>query len=123
MYKASFTFADIPCGEYQVAVYKPGYPAVTGTLYLGTHGITADESISENINVWDIVRLGDIDRNGTVDFADVLYLKRHLAEWEGYEQAGLSCADVNHDGEINHKDLIILEKHIAGYSGYESLEN
>lgn len=123
MYKASFTFDDIPCGEYQVAVYKPGYPVVTGTLYLGTDGITADESISENINVWDIVRLGDIDRNGTVDFADVLYLKRHLADWEGYEQAGMSCADVNHDGEINHKDLIILEKHLAGYSGYESLEN
>ena len=123
LYRASFTFDNIPCGEYQVAVYKPGYPVVTGTFYLGTGGLTADESINESVNVWNIVSLGDVDKSGTVDFVDALYLKRYLADWAGYRNVDMKYADINCDGIVNIEDVSILERYIAGYSENEMINN
>lgn len=65
--------------------------------------------------------LGDIDANYKVDFADALWLKRYLADWDYYRNIGRQEADLDWNGKITASDLMILERHIAGWAGYESL--
>lgn len=67
------------------------------------------------------VRCGDVDENGRVDFADVFWLKRAIAGWDGYGNIDSTISDVNKDGAINLDDLLILEKHVAGWKEYETL--
>mgnify|MGYP002560284487 CR=1 FL=1 len=64
---------------------------------------------------------GDIDGNDKVDFADALYLKRHIAGWDAYKTIDAVTSDLNNDGEVDLQDLIILEKHIAGWTGYQNI--
>ena len=66
-------------------------------------------------------RWGDVDKNGKVDFADVLFLKRCTAGWHQYQNIDGTAADINTDGKIDITDLMILERHIAGWKGYEIL--
>lgn len=56
-----------------------------------------------------------------VDLSDVLYFKRYLAGWYGYDRVEKRTADLNLDSEVNAADLMILERHLAGWSGYETL--
>ncbi len=67
------------------------------------------------------VKYGDIDKNDKTDFADALWLKRYLADWDNYRYIGRREADVDRDGKITASDLMILERHIGGWTGYESL--
>ena len=64
--------------------------------------------------------LGDLDGDGKINAADVLYLKRALAGWEGYE-LNFSASNTNGDDKLDQADVMVLERHIAGWNGYESL--
>ena len=64
---------------------------------------------------------GDVDDNLKVDFADALYLKRHIAGWDAYKTIDAVTSDLNNDGEVDLQDLIILEQHIAGWTGYQNI--
>ena len=64
---------------------------------------------------------GDVDGNYNIDSADVLKLRRFLAQWKGYDNLKSGAADLDSDGEITLKDITILERHIAGWRGYEKL--
>ncbi len=64
---------------------------------------------------------GDVDGNGTVDYADVLCIKRYLAEWDNYGDANNVAADLDQDGKVTIADVEILERHIAGWTGYKTL--
>lgn len=63
---------------------------------------------------------GDADGNKKVDYSDVLYIKRYLAEWRNYQNISES-ADTNGTNDVEMDDLIILERHVAGWSGYAML--
>lgn len=63
---------------------------------------------------------GDADGNKRVDYSDVLYMKRYLAEWKNYQNIS-ETADTNGTDDVEMDDLIILERHIAGWSGYAML--
>ena len=68
--------------------------------------------------------LGDIDRNGKIDFVDALYLRRYVAGWSGYTLADASVANVHIDAEdnkIDDADVIALERYIAGWKDYKTL--
>ncbi len=60
---------------------------------------------------------GDVDGNDAVDFADALYLKRHIAGWDAYKTIDTATSDLNKDGEVDIQDLMLLEQHIAGWTG------
>lgn len=62
-----------------------------------------------------------VGRDGTVDTADILYLKRYLAMWRGYDEAALCTADLNRDGIVGPADVMILERHVAGWKQYQDL--
>lgn len=64
---------------------------------------------------------GDVDGNDKVDFADALYLKRHIAGWDAYKTIDTVTSDLNNDGEVNIRDLMLLEQHIAGWTGSGTL--
>lgn len=64
--------------------------------------------------------LGDLDGDGKIHAADVLYLKRALAGWEGYE-LNFSASNTNGDDKLDQADAMVLERHIAGWKGYKSL--
>lgn len=72
------------------------------------------------ITIYDASR-GDLDRNGKVDFADALYLKRHTALWPNYQSINKGPADLNRDGKVSLQDLMILERHVASWKDYEKL--
>lgn len=76
---------------------------------------------SEPIKVLGPVECGDADTNGVIDFADVLWLKRHVAEWNGYSDIYMKSADVSNDGKADEADIMILERYLAGWTGYEKL--
>ena len=65
--------------------------------------------------------LGDIDANYKVDFADALWLKRYLADWDHYRNIGRRESDLDNNGKITASDLMILERHVASWKGYEKL--
>lgn len=67
------------------------------------------------------VKYGDVDKNDKTDFADALWLKRYLADWDNYRYIGRREADLDRDGKITASDLMILERHIASWKGYEKL--
>ncbi len=121
LYLAMFSFEAIPLGEYDVAIYKPGYPIVFYDLEVGAGGITRNRALQ--LGSWYINSFGDVDCDWDVNAADVLILKRYIAGWEGYgeDRINATTADINGDGEIDIKDLMLLEKHIAGWTGFEDL--
>lgn len=66
--------------------------------------------------------LGDLDGNNNVSLADVLYLKKYIANYDGFV-ADIGNADFNFDGKINLKDVAYLRRNLADYEGYELKTN
>ena len=62
-----------------------------------------------------IYEMGDVDLSGKVDIADVTYIRRYLAEYEGlvFDDFRLSLADTYCDDEIDIGDAICLQRHLA----------
>lgn len=52
---------------------------------------------------------GDLDKNGTVDENDKLYLDRYTAGWAGYDTLDVDVADMNGDGVVNGSDIESLK--------------
>ncbi len=123
LYLAMFSFEAIPLGEYDVAIYKPGYPLIFYDLKVEEGGITRNSALK--LGSWYINSFGDVDCDWDVNAADALILKRHIAGWTGYEEDKINtnAANINGDDEINIEDLMLLEKHIAGWTGFEDLSS
>ncbi|MBE6661349.1 MAG: hypothetical protein E7605_08120 [Ruminococcaceae bacterium] len=62
---------------------------------------------------------GDVNDDGNVNGLDVAVFRRHLANWEGYEEINESAADVNRDGVVDLIDVVILRRYLAGWDGVE----
>ncbi|MBE7001271.1 MAG: hypothetical protein E7421_01035 [Ruminococcaceae bacterium] len=106
-------------------------PTLEGVTAIG--GLSANKTIAYNENRWsmfryikivpgeDVVLVGDINGDGSVNSLDSLVLAKHLADWADYSDIDLLAADVNGDGKVTNIDYVILERHIAGWEGYETL--
>lgn len=46
-------------------------------------------------------------------------LRRHLAQWQGYDNIVKLAADVNEDGNIDLLDATILRRYLAGWDGVQ----
>ena len=53
---------------------------------------------------------GDANKDGQLDEADVTYIERYLAGWEGYGKP--EYGDINGDGVVNGADLDLLKSQI-----------
>ena len=57
---------------------------------------------------------GDTDKNGTVDIADAVLLKKYLIKQADMESISFDCADMDDDGRICVTDFLILKRKILG---------
>lgn len=60
---------------------------------------------------------GDINGDNKITVADVVYLTRYFAEWDGYT-FDPSVADVNGDGKVTVADAVYLARCLAEWDGY-----
>ncbi|MCR5151325.1 MAG: InlB B-repeat-containing protein, partial [Clostridiales bacterium] len=60
---------------------------------------------------------GDVNEDGEVDDADIIYLQRWYAGWQGYSVKTVT-GDLNGDGEVDDADIIYLQRWYAGWQGY-----
>lgn len=104
---ATFTFAVSPLadGRY-TATLLAGVIADAGGVKLDGGG-KGQPGTDYPFNF--LVLTGDLDRDGKVDFADLVTLARHY----GQTNTTYSQGDVNYDGVVDFKDLAILARHYA----------
>ena len=64
------------------------------------------------------IKIGDVDGNGTINLADVLKLRRYLANSSKWNLSDIekTRADVNQDGQWNVTDVLKLRRYIAASS-------
>ena len=60
---------------------------------------------------------GDVNMDGEVNAIDVAFIRRHLANWNGYEEVCIDAADVNKDGTVNATDVALLRRYLANWDG------
>lgn len=62
-----------------------------------------------------IYEMGDVDLGGTLDIADVIYIRRHLAKLEGavFDEFKLTLADTYYDRIVDIADAMALQRHLA----------
>lgn len=62
-----------------------------------------------------IYEMGDVDLGGSLDIADVIYIRRHLAQLEGavFNEFKLTLADSYYDGIVDIADAMALQRHLA----------
>lgn len=83
----------------------------TSVTELGTTGVTVKA-----------VPWGDVNGDGRVDVSDVVYLKRYLVAWSGYEKLpDPTASDLNRDGRVDITDVVILKRHLVRWDGYVTL--
>lgn len=122
LYYTEFCFKKIPSekyGEYQIAMYKPGCPVRMYRQTVEGVGKTLAEALDEK--AWWLTLLGDVNEDWKIDYKDALLMKRHYAEWKGYENIDQFTGDINGNGTIDLEDIMRVERHIAGYETYKDL--
>ena len=60
---------------------------------------------------------GDINGDGKVTMADLVYFSRYFAGWAGYT-VDSKAADVNNDSKVTMADIVYLARYFAGWKGY-----
>ena len=123
----TISMGGVPTGEYIAVVYNSRQGLYYNKIEIGmsgkTVGLAADIAYIAQTGECNlhIFTYGDVDGNGKVDFADVLWAKRYLAEWSEYEEAEKFAIDINCDGAPDIDDIAYIARYIAGWEGYETL--
>ena len=62
-----------------------------------------------------IYEMGDVDLGGTLNIADVIYIRRHLAKLEGaiLNDFKLTLADTYYDGVVDIADAMAMQRYLA----------
>jgi hypothetical protein len=69
-----------------------------------------------------VLRNGDVNKDGAINFADVTYLANHAVHRSGYDAVEDTIAEVNGDGSVNFADVTYLANYAVHRSGYEKLK-
>ena len=120
--------AALPTETYLVAAYNSGKKTFYyQKLKVGDTGLSrgvvvdfSNHDVNEESRVHTFL-YGDVDQNGKIDFADVLYAKRYLASWNNYRAIDDFATDVNLNGKVEIDDISIISRYVAGWEGYEKL--
>jgi hypothetical protein len=90
-------------------------------LQVNATDITGKSNISVSIESL-VMNNGDVNEDGSVDFADVTYLANHVVSTAGYESMEDTVADVNGDSFVDFADATYLANHVVSTAGYEELK-
>ena len=69
-----------------------------------------------------VMKNGDVNEDGSVNFGDVTYLANHVVSTAGYESMEDGIAEVNGDSSVNFGDVTYLANHVVSTAGYEVLK-
>ena len=109
LFQCTYTFQNIPAGEYTLEVSKKGHATREYTVTITDGAATQDV---------EIYLLGDINMSGVVEQADWIILRQHLLGNLTGEYAlndyQLCLADVDEDETVKQADWIILRQHLLG---------
>ncbi len=117
----------VPAGEYLAAIYNSWQGLYYNKIEIRTGGeavgLAADIASIAQTKVCNFhtFTYGDVDDSGKIDFADVLWAKRYLAGWSGYEGAEKFALDVDCDGTSDIDDITCIARYLAGWQGYDKL--
>ena len=115
---------DTSNGSIIVLTFKVSKDAVVNNVYDIELTYSAGNVVDENYQNVDLViengsitvahLQGDVNADGVVDVADVITLRRYLADAEGYGVTiDMELSDMNGDTVITVADLIMLRRHIV----------
>ena len=66
-----------------------------------------------NVFVYDVVVIGDLNSDGEADIADIIKLSRHIIGIDQiYDQTLIKAGDVNNDGDVDIGDIIKISRYI-----------
>ena len=100
-YSQSYTFPNVPAGNYTLKVEKKGHAPFTKGITVGS------SSVTENVTVY---LIGDVNKDGGVDVADMQRLYNHLNNTDPLGDTGV--ADVNGDKTVDVADMQRLYNHL-----------
>ena len=60
------------------------------------------------------VQYGDVNNDGEINTADLVYISKYLAGHEIPESVNITNGDINGDGKITQADLVVLGKYVSG---------
>jgi len=107
--------ASVGTAGWNGSAYVPHELPVNATDEYGN----SNTSVSVELMV---MKNGDVNGDGIVNFVDVTYLANHLVGTPGYEDMEDNIADVNGDSIVNFVDVTYLANHLVGTLGYEELK-
>jgi len=107
--------ASVGTAGWNGSAYVPHELPVNATDEYGN----SNTSVSVELTV---MKNGDVNGDGIVNFVDVTYLANHLVGTPGYEDMEDNIADVNGDSIVNFVDVTYLANHLVGTPGYEELK-
>ncbi len=100
-YSQSYSFPTVPAGNYTLKVEKKGHAPFTKGITVGSSNVT------ENVTVY---LIGDVNKDGVVDVADMQRLYNHLNNTDPLGDTGV--ADVNGDKTVDVADMQRLYNHL-----------
>ena len=109
------TNASVGSAVFEAGDYVPQLLQVNATDEYGNSNISICIELT-------VMKNGDIDRDGDVDFDDGLYLVRHTLNVPGYKEAlpvPYTIADVDGDGGVDFDDGLYLVRHTLNAPGYK----
>ena len=57
---------------------------------------------------------GDVNRDGEIDFEDILKINKHRLEKQKLEGVDLIAGDINKDGKTDFEDILMINKYRLG---------
>ena len=65
-------------------------------------------------NKYDVVVLGDINKDGNVNSGDLLKIRQHMLRTNSLSGIDFTAANLNFDGYVNSGDLLKIRQHMLG---------
>ncbi len=105
-YEQTYSFRDVPDGEYKLAIWKPGYGVVISTVDTGAGTVVQEAA--------DLYLMGDVNGDGKVNVTDINIIRLSILGRRELTKEQREIADVNHDEKINVTDINLIRLNILG---------
>ena len=106
----------IPCEDDKMTIYR----LADNNVLLNTHAAFKDDSFTFTTSELGCfvlaapeLRLGDVNRNGSVDVGDATLVQKSAAEIYTLSKTQRYSADVNGDGKIDIMDATLIQQYVA----------
>ena len=106
----------IPCEDDKMTIYR----LADNNALLNTHAAFKDDSFTFTTSELGCfvlaapeLRLGDVNRNGSVDVGDATLVQKSAAEIYTLSKTQRYSADVNGDGKIDIMDATLIQQYVA----------